>query len=54
MLLYLVMLFKTDGTTFEVYSTCFAVLAIPGVVTLILLIITRYKFPNPEHFEPEP
>ena len=53
-LLYLVMLFKTDGTTFEVYSTCFAVLAIPGVVTLILLIITRYKFPNPEHFEPEP
>ena len=53
-LLYLVMLFKTDGTTFEVYSTCFAVLAIPGGVTLILLIITRYKFPNPEHFEPEP
>lgn len=53
-LLYLVMLFKTDGTTFEMYSTCFAVLAIPGVVTLILLIITRYKFPNPEHFEPEP
>lgn len=53
-LLYLVMLFKTDSTTFEVYSTCFAVLAIPGVVTLILLIITRYKFPNPEHFEPEP
>lgn len=53
-LLYLVMLFKTDGTTFEVYSTCFAVLAIPGAMTLILLIITRYKFPNPEHFEPEP
>lgn len=23
-------------------------------MTLILLIITRYKFPNPEHFEPEP
>ena len=53
-LLYLVMLFKAEGTTFEIYSTCFAVLAIPGAITLILLIVTRCKFPNPEHFEPEP
>ena len=53
-LLYLVMLFKTEGSTFEIYSTCFAVLAIPGAITLILLIVTRCKFPNPEHFEPEP
>ena len=53
-LLYLVMLFKTEGTTFEIYSTCFAVLAIPGAITLVLLIVTRCKFPNPEHFEPEP
>lgn len=53
-LLYLVMLFKTDGTTFEVYAACFAVLAIPGAITLVLLIITRCQFPNPEHFEPEP
>ena len=53
-LLYLVMLFKTDGTTFKVYAACFAVLAIPGAITLVLLIITRCKFPNPEHFEPEP
>lgn len=53
-LLYLVMLFKTDGTTYEIYSTCFAILAVPGAITLILLVITRCKFPNPEHFEPEP
>lgn len=53
-LLYLVMLFKAEGTSFEIYSTCFAVLAIPGAITLILLIVTRCKFPNPEHFEPEP
>ena len=33
-LLYAVMLLKTDGTTFQVYSVCFAVLAIPGAVTL--------------------
>ena len=53
-LLCLVMLLKTDGTTFEVYSTCFAILVIPGAITLILLLVTRFKFPNPEHFEPEP
>ena len=53
-LLYVVMLLKTGGTTFQVYATCFAVLAIPGAITLILLLVTRRKFPNPEHFEPEP
>ena len=53
-LLYLTMLFKTEGTTFEIYSFCFAVLAVPGALTLILLLVTRHKFPNPEHFEPEP
>ena len=53
-LLYLVMLLKTEGTTFEIYSTCFAFLAIPGAITIILLFLTKHKFPNPEHFEPEP
>ena len=53
-LLYLVMLFKTEGTTFEIYSFCFAVLAIPGFITLILLLLTKHKFPNPENFEPDP
>lgn len=53
-LLYIVMLFKTEGTTFQIYSTCFAFLAIPGAITIILLFVTKHKFPNPEHFEPEP
>lgn len=53
-LLYLVMLFKTEGTTFEIYSFCFAVLEIPGFITLILLLLTKHKFPNPENFEPDP
>ena len=53
-LLYLVMLIKTEGTTYQIYTYCFAALAIPGAITLILLLITRNKFPNPEHFEPEP
>jgi MFS family permease len=53
-LLYLVMLLKTTGTTFETYSLCFAVLAVPGAITLVLLLLTRRKFPNPQQFEPEP
>ena len=53
-LLYIVMLVKTDGTTFEIYSFCFGILAIPGAITLVLLLITKRKFPNPENFEPEP
>ena len=53
-LLYLVMLTQQSGSTLRAYSICFAVLAIPGAVTLSLLIVTRRRFPNPEHFEPEP
>ena len=53
-LLYLVMLGKTEGDAFRLYSFCFAVLAIPGAITLILLLVTKHKFPNPEQFEREP
>lgn len=53
-LLYLVMLFRTEGTVFETYAACFAVLAIPGGITILLLLLTRRKFPNPEQFEPTP
>ncbi|MGF0095357.1 MFS transporter [Peptoniphilus sp. SGI.035] len=52
-LLYLVMLFKTEGSTFEIYRTCFAFLAIPGFITILFLFYTKMKFPNPEHFEPQ-
>ncbi len=53
-LLYLVMLFRQDDSVLKTYAVCFAVLAIPGAITLILLLITRAKFPNPEEFEPDP
>lgn len=43
-LLYLVMLVKTEGTTFTIYATCFAVLAIPGAITLALLFYTKINF----------
>lgn len=53
-LLYVVMLFRTEGTTFRIYSAGLAFLAIPGAITIILLFVTKHKFPDPEHFEPEP
>lgn len=53
-LLYLVMLAKADGDAFQVYRICFIVLAVPGAVTIILLLVTRHRFPDPEHFEPSP
>jgi MFS family permease len=53
-LLYLTMLFKTDGTTFQIYTFCFGILAIPAALTIIMLFVTKRKFPNPEKFEPEP
>ena len=52
-LLYLVMLFRTDGSTFETYAFCFGILSIPGFITIFLLFFTKKKFPNPEQFEPE-
>ncbi|MEA5059009.1 MAG: MFS transporter [Candidatus Pelethousia sp.] len=53
-LLYLVMLFKADESMFKTYSLCFAVLVIPAAITLLMLVVTRRKFPTPEKFEPEP
>ncbi|MBQ6426356.1 MAG: MFS transporter [Clostridia bacterium] len=53
-LLYLVMLFRQEESSFKLYAFCFAVLAVPGAVTLILLFVTRMRFPQPERFEPEP
>lgn len=53
LLLYLIMLFKTEGSTFERYSFCFLALAVPAVITLALLVITRLNFPNPDRFEPD-
>ena len=54
LLLYLIMLIQHRDDTFSDYRTCFAVLAIPGAITLLLLWLTYKRFPHPEDFEPEP
>ncbi len=52
--LYLIMLSRSGADTVRLYARCFAFLAIPGAVTVGLLLVTRRKFPNPADFEPTP
>lgn len=52
-LLYLIMLFKSEAEVYRTYARCFAVLAVPAFVTLLVLLYARKKFPNPERFESE-
>ena len=52
--LYLIMLSRKTDTAFDTYATAFAFLAVPGAITLVLLFVTKRKFPEPENFEPEP
>ncbi len=53
-MLYFTLLLKTDGSLVQRYSFALALLIIPAVATIAMLFVTRRKFPNPEHFEPEP
>ena len=50
-LLFAVMSARSGLPKAELYSAAFAVLAVPGAMTLILLLATKRKFPNPEEFE---
>lgn len=52
-LLYVVMLFRSDAEVYRAYARCFAVLAVPAFATVLVLLYARKKFPNPERFEPE-
>ncbi len=53
-MLYVALLFKTDGSMLSRYAFCFALLLLPAVATIAMLFYTKRKFPNPEKFEPEP
>ncbi len=53
LLLVLVMNAK-QGTKYEIYAACFAVLGIPALLALLTLFYTRSRFPAPENFEPDP
>lgn len=51
-LLFVMMLLKKSENPFSVYRFCFALLGIPAFVTVVLLLIARRRYPNPEEFEP--
>ena len=57
-ILFIVMLLRGHATInnsaylFSSYKICFAVLGIPAIITIVLLLFAKRKFPNPEEFEP--
>jgi MFS family permease len=51
-LLFVIMLMKSNEELFSVYSFCFAILGIPALSTVLLLLFAKRKYPNPEEFEP--
>jgi MFS family permease len=51
-LLFVVMLLKKNTDQFSIYAVCFAILGIPAVITIVLLLIAKHRYPNPEEFEP--
>ena len=53
LILTLVLYIKGDAPLFESYKTCFLVLGIPAILTLVLLLIARIKYPHPESLEIE-
>ena len=53
-MLYLTLLLKTDGSLVQRYAFALALLIIPACATIVMLFVTKRKFPNPEEFEPEP
>ncbi|MEA4831335.1 MAG: MFS transporter [Oscillospiraceae bacterium] len=51
-LLFIVMLLNKSKDHFTTYKICFAILGIPAIITVILLLIAKQRYPNPEEFEP--
>lgn len=52
-LLFFVLLFKGENSDFNTYRLIFVLLGIPAILTLIILLIAKKKFPNPSDFESE-
>lgn len=52
-ILYVVLVYQGTKDLFSAYQVCFAVLALPAAVTILLLFFAKRKFPHPEEFEPE-
>lgn len=51
--LFLVCLFKGTSDLYRTYRLCFALLGVPAIVTLLLLLLAKRRFPDPSRFEKE-
>ncbi|HHV31660.1 MAG TPA: MFS transporter [Clostridiales bacterium] len=50
-ILFIIAAIKGTGNLFSTYRICFAVLGIPALITIILVVFSKVKYPNPEVFE---
>lgn len=50
-LLFIVILLQKNRDQFSAYKICFTILGIPAIVTIILLLIAKQRYPDPENFE---
>ena len=53
LILTLVLSLKNTTDLFNSYRMCFLVLGIPAILTLIILLFAKMKYPNPENLEEE-
>ncbi len=51
-MLFVIMLLNTSNDPYKKYAISFALLGIPAVITMLLLLGAKHKFPSPEQFEP--
>ena len=51
-ILFVVMLLKKNEDLFSVYTVCFTILGLPAIITIVLLFFAKYRYPEPEKFEP--
>jgi len=52
-ILYVILVYQGTKNLFSTYQVCFAVLAVPAVITILLLFFAKHQFPHPEDFEPD-
>lgn len=52
-ILFVISFVKGTNELFSTYRLCFLVLGIPAFITIILVIASKIKYPNPEIFEQE-
>jgi predicted MFS family arabinose efflux permease len=50
-MLFIIALIKGTSNLFSTYRLCFAVLGIPALITILLVVFSKIKYPDPEIFE---